>query len=404
MRRRRPSTRVDTSNPGAESDPKKSGYAAAILISALGHAALAVLLLVVLPSYLRAPRSEPPSYTVKIVDNIPAGDLGSHLPRLSRPKPEVQPKPEAKPEPKPEPPKQEPQVTKPPPPPPPDNDKNAIALNEIKPTRRIDTPTPTPAPEPTPPPTPAPQPTPPPVPTATEAPKPPPTPKPRPPTPPPPPPTPKTKRTPEPERIAKPERSPKPPERPMKAPHAKPSPPVAIARVESTPSVKQQLAKLRQQLLAEHLAQAKKAAAEATPEADEEDEGGEDTGSGGGPVVANTRTEGTGAGIGSGTGSMGIQQNLDFLLYYRTVQERIKDAWSFSGGSNDLTTRVAFAIGPDGKVTGVKITQSSRNSSFDESVIRAIRRAAPFPAPPEKYRDQFAHGIEAVFKLGELNS
>jgi hypothetical protein len=37
-------------------------------------------------------------------------------------------------------------------------------------------------------------------------------------------------------------------------------------------------------------------------------------------------------------------------------------------------------------------------------VIRAIRRAAPFPAPPEKFRDQFSAGIKAVFQLGELKS
>ena len=360
---------MDTSNPGAENEPSRWGYAAAILVSALGHVALAALLLIVLPSYLSAPRGEPPSYTVKIVDDLPAGDLGTHLPRLShRPR-------ENQAEPKPAPPKQEPPVvTKPPPPPPPpDNDKNAIALNSIKPTVSIETATPTPVPKPTPAPalTPAPQPTP------IEAPKPRPTPKPA-----------------EPKKAAA--------HPPTQKPHPKPTAAIAIAKVESTPSVKQRLEKLREQLLAEHLAHAKKEAEEAPPEADEGDEDA-DT-SGGGPVAAKAATEGQGAGIGSGQGSMGIQQDLDFLLYYRTVQERIKQAWSFSGGNNDLSTQVAFAIGPDGKLTDVKIKQSSHNSAFDESVIRAIRRAAPFPAPPDKYRDQFARGIEAVFKLGELNS
>jgi hypothetical protein len=36
--------------------------------------------------------------------------------------------------------------------------------------------------------------------------------------------------------------------------------------------------------------------------------------------------------------------------------------------------------------------------------LRAIRRAAPFPAPPEKFRDQFSSGINAVFQLGQLKS
>ncbi|MGD0073651.1 MAG: cell envelope integrity protein TolA [Candidatus Binataceae bacterium] len=366
---------MDTNIPGVESEPSRWGYAGAILVSALSHAALAVLLLVVLPSYLSAPHSEPPAYTVKIVDDIPAGDLGTHLPRLSH---RARPK-EAEAKPPPPPPKQEPVVTKPPPPPPPppENDKNAIALNSIKPTVSIETPTP----HPTPPPviTPAPNPTP------TEAPKPRPTPKPH-----------------EARKPPTPRPTPKPLERSQKPPRPKPSAAVAIARVESTPSVKQQMNELRARLLAEHLAREKTAPKETPAESDEGDE--ETESSGGGPVVAKEATEGTGAGIGSGNGSMGIQQDLDFLLYYRTVQQRIKQAWSFSGGSNDLSTQVAFAIGPDGKLTDVKITRSSHDTAFDESVLRAIRRAAPFPAPPDKYRDQFAHGIEAVFRLGELNS
>jgi TonB family protein len=109
-------------------------------------------------------------------------------------------------------------------------------------------------------------------------------------------------------------------------------------------------------------------------------------------------------GVGPGSGSLGIQQDPEFLLYYKQVEERVKKAWSFSGGNSDLTTAVTFSIGQDGSLSNVRITQSSRDSAFDDSVIRAVRRAAPFPAPPEKYRAQFANGVEAVFKLGELKS
>ena len=101
---------------------------------------------------------------------------------------------------------------------------------------------------------------------------------------------------------------------------------------------------------------------------------------------------------------MGIQQDPQFLLYYQTVQDRIKKAWNYVGGSGDLTTSVTFAIGPDGSLTGVKLTQSSRDPAFDDSVIRAIRRAAPFPPPPEKYRPEFGEGVDAEFKLGELKA
>ena len=63
------------------------GYAGAIILSALGHAVFFALVLVILPAYFRHPDTTPPGYTVKIVDNIPAGDLGTHLPRLTQDQP-----------------------------------------------------------------------------------------------------------------------------------------------------------------------------------------------------------------------------------------------------------------------------------------------------------------------------
>jgi protein TonB len=331
------------------------GYTGAIILSGLGHAIFFALVLVILPSYFHQPSAPPPSYTVKIVDQLPAGDLGTHLPRLG---PEHRAKARREEH-------KKPAVERPKAPlPAPENDKNVIALNTLG------TPTPTPIAERTPRPTP--EPTREPTPEPARAPTPHPTPKPRRhrqrPTP-----TPTPKRS---ERRREPERK------------------IVTARAEPTPDVKARLAALKQQLLKEDLEHRKLSEAQKT-----------NGPAGGGPVVANVPSEGSGYGVGAGTGSAGIQQDLQFLLYYRTVQERIKKAWSFAGGgSSDLTASVTFAIGTDGQLTGVKVTQSSRDPAFDDSVIRAIRRAAPFPPPPEKYRPQFAEGVEAVFKLGELKS
>ena len=87
---------------------------------------------------------------------------------------------------------------------------------------------------------------------------------------------------------------------------------------------------------------------------------------------------------GTATGTGGIQQDPEFLLYYKAVEEKVKKAWSFSGGNSDLQTTVSFSIGPDGNLSAVKITESSHDPAFDDSVIRAVRRAAPFPAPPRE--------------------
>jgi TonB family protein len=340
-----------------EGRPARGGYMAAIVVSAIGHLGLFALIFFVLPKYLNSAEPLPPAYTVKIVDNLPAGDLGTHLPRLA---------PTEQNESKPEPPKPaEPKVKveEPKPEVPNEPDKNAIALNNVA------SPTLTPTPEPT-------------IeatsePTPTEAPSPKPT---------------HTYRA-----------TPKP--TPAKAKEHKPkgAPTIALARAESTPSVAQRLAKIRQQLLANHMKELAKENAE-DEDTDEPDSAATSGDEGGGPVAAKTATEGKGYGVGSGTGSTGIQQDPEFLLYYQTVQDKIKKAWNFFGGSNDLTATVDFSIGPDGTLTAAKIGNSSKDTAFDDSVIRAIKRAAPFPPPPEKYRDRFAGGIEAVFNLGELKS
>lgn len=330
---------MESRDPSADEQPSRLGYIAAIAVSAIGHLALAALVFFVLPQYLTAGRGKPEVYSIKIVGELPAGDLGTHLPKLSSrrraPKNEAEsalpeePKVVAKSEPRPA------------------EDENAIALNTLR------SPVPTPEPAATPPPR-----------AESEA------------------------------RAAATSR-PTPERSERRKPEANPS--AAIVKAERTPSVEERLDKLRAQLLAEHLAKEKEEAEDQSGEAQPAE-------SGGGPVVASRAIEGKGTGVGPGIGSAGIQQAPEFLLYYRTVQDKVKKAWSFSGGESELTTTVNFAIGADGNLTGVKITQSSQDSAFDDSVIRAIRHAAPFPPPPANYRSQFAEGVEAVFKLGELSS
>ena len=367
-----------------DEQPSRLGYFAAIFVSAIGHAAIFAFVFFIAPRFLQPGEAPPPAYTVKIVDNIPAGDLGTHLPRINRHHEEeslAESKAEAS-KVKTEASKTEIALN--------DTDKNALKIN----AKTADVPTPTPTPEPTLEPTPesSPEPTAEPAPSlepdieATEE------------------PTVEATVAPTPEPTPRPRKHPTPKPTPNKA-SRKPNAGSTVAKFASTPSVAQQLAKLKRQLLAEHVRELAK------NEAEDEDDDDTDASAtpakgpaGGGPVVASAPSEGSGYGVGPGTGSAGILQDPEFLLYYKTVQDQIKKAWTFTGGSNDLTATVDFAIGPDGALTAVKIGTSSNDGSFDDSVIRAIRRAAPFPAPPEKFRDQFSAGIKAVFQLGELKS
>jgi len=364
---------VASQDHNGDEQPSRIGYFAAIFVSALGHAALFAAVFFIAPRFLHPEEAAPPAYTVKIVDNIPAGDLGTHLPRINRhpadEAKEAAPKPEES-KVKTEPPKTELALN---------DDKNALKIN-AKPT---DAPTATPTPEPTPAPTIEP----------TIAP------------------------TIEATASPTPEPTPEPTQAPTKHPTPKPTPDktsrnapksestAAKAKIAATPSVEQRFAMLKRRLLAEHV---KELAKNPPEDEDDDDSNAPDNApsgpAGGGPVVASKATEGAGYGVGAGKGSVGILQDPEFILYYKTVQEQIKKSWTFTGGSNDLTATVNFAIGPDGALTAVKIGTSSNDSAFDDSVIRAIRRAAPFPAPPEKFRGQFSSGIKALFQLGELKS
>jgi TonB family protein len=345
-------------NPGhnGEERPRLGGYIWAILVAAFAHAGLIAFAVFIAPGWLRSEDRTPPSYTVKIVDTLPAGDLGTHLPRLDAPKPHERKRAE---EPKPEEPKPPPKIT------PPDNDKEAIALN----TKRLESPTPTPTPEPTPEPE-----------------------------------REKPTATPHPTHTARKHRPTPTPTSSAKArekAREKQKQEERLAREKADREIKERLQKLKEQMLAQHLKQQARKSEEVADLGVKPLKGAS---AGGGPVAAGAASEGAGYGVGAGTGSAGIQQDLDFLLYYRTVQEKIKKAWSFTGGSNDLTATVDFSIAADGTLTSVKIATGSNDSSFDDSVIRAIRRAAPFPPPPEKYRSEFNQGIEALFKLGELKA
>jgi TonB family protein len=148
--------------------------------------------------------------------------------------------------------------------------------------------------------------------------------------------------------------------------------------------------KLHEKLMAEHLKQMKEEAVRNQ--------------NNNGPVLASRETEGSGYGVGAGTGSAGVLENAEFLLYCQTVKKRIQDAWNFAGTNLKLTATVTVGINPDGSLNTVRVSDASRDPGFDDSVVRAIRLASPFPPPPEKYRAQFAEGVPVIFNLGALKN
>jgi TonB family protein len=113
--------------------------------------------------------------------------------------------------------------------------------------------------------------------------------------------------------------------------------------------------------------------------------------------------EGKGAALGTGGdgGGGGVLMGLDFIIYKNQVEAIIKKNWTWVGANPDLTIRVGFRIGASGEIADLRVLDRSDDSSFDDSVLRAIRISSPLPAPPEKYRQIFGN-YTIEFVSGQL--
>lgn len=112
--------------------------------------------------------------------------------------------------------------------------------------------------------------------------------------------------------------------------------------------------------------------------------------------------EGEGAAaIGSGGRGGGIVKGVEFIVYYNQMRRLIRERWTWVGKRSDLEVTVRFGIQENGEIVGLKIVQGSPDPSYDDSVMRAVRRAAPLPPPPESYRKDFMD-VELTFRPKDL--
>jgi len=113
--------------------------------------------------------------------------------------------------------------------------------------------------------------------------------------------------------------------------------------------------------------------------------------------------EGKGAALGTGGdgGGGGVLMGLDFIIYKNQVEAIIKKNWTWVGANPDLTVRIGFRINDDGEIAEVRVLGKSGDSSYDDSVLRAIRLSSPLPAPPDKYRQIFSN-YTLEFVSGQL--
>ncbi|HOF05056.1 MAG TPA: energy transducer TonB [Syntrophales bacterium] len=76
--------------------------------------------------------------------------------------------------------------------------------------------------------------------------------------------------------------------------------------------------------------------------------------------------------------------------YYRVVWSRIKGQWALPGGINprdNVEAVVNIRILRNGTIAGVTFEKRSGLAYFDNSVLRALKKAHPLPPLPDWYRD-----------------
>src|SRR5688572_7352698 len=115
--------------------------------------------------------------------------------------------------------------------------------------------------------------------------------------------------------------------------------------------------------------------------------------------------EGDGAvapGVG-GRGGPGIVKGMDFMIYQNRMLATIKENWAWVGQRSNLRVVVQFGVKENGDIVGLKISQPSGDPSYDESVLRALKKSSPLPAPPESYRKDFAD-VELTFRPKDLGA
>jgi colicin import membrane protein len=108
--------------------------------------------------------------------------------------------------------------------------------------------------------------------------------------------------------------------------------------------------------------------------------------------------KGFGAGRVGGSGMGGGEvRPPEFFRYRDLLLSRIKEAWRWYDVNAAFITQIAFELSPDGTARNVRVVRSSGNSTFDESVVRAVMKASPFPPPPVSVYEKYFKSVTTTF-------
>ncbi|MEI7474441.1 MAG: energy transducer TonB [bacterium] len=86
--------------------------------------------------------------------------------------------------------------------------------------------------------------------------------------------------------------------------------------------------------------------------------------------------------------SLGNEIKIDFGLYMRGLQDRIKYNWNPPKLDKSIRVVTFFKIAKNGKLISYKIIKGSDNYLSNEAVVNAIIKSAPFPPLPQQYDEE----------------
>src|SRR5215813_13767974 len=123
-----------------------------------------------------------------------------------------------------------------------------------------------------------------------------------------------------------------------------------------------------------------------------------------GEQISSSTGQGQGAAsLGPGGVGGGVVKGIDFIKYQNQMLSTIKNNWVWVGQRGNLRVVVRFNIKDNGEIVGLKLVQPSGNASYDESVLRAVKKSSPLPIPPEELRKDFSE-VELAFRPEDLGA
>ena len=91
--------------------------------------------------------------------------------------------------------------------------------------------------------------------------------------------------------------------------------------------------------------------------------------------------------------------------YFAQIRARVKGQWAVPAAiipKRDIKAIIAVQITRSGAIANISFEKRSGNRYFDESAMKAVRKASPFPPFPEGYPDGVIE-VGIVFPSRELH-